>query len=190
MIDKLEINTNTILRRISTDDAPALFGLVDRNRTHLRTWLPWLDANTSVQDSLDFINHAESQAGEQSGLVMLIEFDRKPVGVIGFNSINPLHRVCEIGYWLDKDHQGLGIMTRSAKRLVDFAFEDLALNKVCLPVATGNARSRAIPEKLGFTIEGISREAEWLYDRFVDHTVYTMLRSEWIGSASTSQSLK
>jgi ribosomal-protein-serine acetyltransferase len=36
-----------------------------------------------------------------------------------------------------------------------------------------------IPERLGATLEGIIREAAWLYDHFVDHRVYGILAGEW-----------
>ena len=46
-------------------------------------------------------------------------------------------------------------------------------------VATENEKSRALPERFGFTEEGILRQAEWLYDHYVDHIVYRLLREEW-----------
>ena len=45
--------------------------------------------------------------------------------------------------------------------------------------ATGNTRSRAIPERLGFTQEGIIRQAERFNDHYNDLVVYGMLASEW-----------
>ena len=70
-------------------------------------------------------------------------------------------------------------MTKTVLALLQYAFEDLQLNKVEIRAAVGNAKSRAIPERLGFTKEGTIREAEWLYDHYVDHVAYGMLASEW-----------
>lgn len=181
VIQSIKVTSDILLSRISPGDANRLFELVDKNRAHLREWLPWLDFNASVQDSANFIKRVAALADENTGLVMLINYHRLPVGIIGYNYIDNLHRNCEIGYWIDTEHQGLGIITRCTKRLIDLAFTDLDLNKVSIPVAVGNTKSRAIPEKLGFQIEGTSREAEWLYDHYVDHVMYAMLHSDWRG---------
>jgi ribosomal-protein-serine acetyltransferase len=42
-------------------------------------------------------------------------------------------------------------------------------------------KSRALPKRLGFTEEGIIREAEWLYDHYEDHVVYGLLKKEYTG---------
>ena len=83
-----------------------------------------------------------------------------------------------MGYWLDKEAQGTGLMTRSCSALLEHAFAELDLNRVEIRCAVDNARSRAIPERLGFRLEGQLRQAEWLYDRFVDHAVYGLLARE------------
>ena len=70
-------------------------------------------------------------------------------------------------------------MTRSCKALVNFVFDEIGLNRVEIRAAVHNWKSRAIPERLGFTQEGIIRDAEWLYDHYVDHVVYGMLKREW-----------
>ncbi len=70
-------------------------------------------------------------------------------------------------------------MTRACRALVGHAFTELNLNRVEIRCASDNARSCAIPERLSFRREGLLREAEWLYDRFVDHVVYGLIRSEW-----------
>jgi ribosomal-protein-serine acetyltransferase len=70
-------------------------------------------------------------------------------------------------------------VTAACRALVDHAFEELGLNRVSIACATENKESCAILERLGFRREGIVRQAEWLYDHFVDHVVYATLASEW-----------
>ena len=96
----------------------------------------------------------------------------------GYRAIDPVNRSGEIGYWLRADRGGRGIMTACCRVLVAHGFERLALNRIVIAAATENTKSRAIPERLGFRFEGVLRQPEWLYDRFVDHAVYSLLRSE------------
>jgi ribosomal-protein-serine acetyltransferase len=70
-------------------------------------------------------------------------------------------------------------MTRSVAALVRYAFEVYGLNRVEIRVGTENGRSRAIPERLGFSHEGTLHAAEWVSDRFIDHEVYGLLVDDW-----------
>jgi ribosomal-protein-serine acetyltransferase len=45
--------------------------------------------------------------------------------------------------------------------------------------AAGNTGSRMVAERLGFSQEGVMRQAAWLNDRFVDHVMYGLLAQEW-----------
>ena len=53
------------------------------------------------------------------------------------------------------------------------------LNRIEIRAAVGNARSRAIPERLGFREEGTLREAELVDGAALDIVVYSMLASQW-----------
>jgi ribosomal-protein-serine acetyltransferase len=55
------------------------------------------------------------------------------------------------------------------------------MNRLYLRCAVGNIRSRKIALALGFSFEGTQRQAEWLYDHFVDLEMYSLLASEWPG---------
>ena len=175
----LTIDREVTLRLFEEADAPEVFALIDRDRAHLREWLPWVDYNTSPDDSLKFIRHSQQQYLNNEGFQLGIRYQGRLAGVIGYHTVNWPNRHVEIGYWLGEEFQGKGLMTRACRTLVDYAFEKLMLNRVGILCATGNARSRAIPERLGFTQEGILRDGEWLYDHFVDLAVYSMLAREW-----------
>lgn len=175
----LRIENNLELELLSQDHAGELFDLTDSNRAFLRQWLPWLDSNKYLQNTVDFITYSEKQYAENSSLQLAIRYRSKVTGMIGFHKVDWLNHSTSIGYWLGEAYQGRGIITRSCRCLIDYAFGNLGLNRIEIRCAPGNTRSRAIPERLGFREEGTIRQAEWLYDRYVDHIIYGMLRADW-----------
>ena len=186
-LTSIRVDDEILLDSVAEGHAEALFQLVDANREHLRVWLPWLDANRSVEDTSTFIRASAEREAQELGMVLLITHRGDPSGVIGFNWIDHANRSCEIGYWLRRDREGEGIVSRSVRTLKGYAFETLDLNRIVIPAAVGNAKSRAIAERLGFTQEGIRRDAEWLYDHFVDHAVYALLRRDLPSKCEPSQ---
>ena len=174
-----KLSENTELRLLEERHAQELTDLTDRNREYLRAWLPWVDANRTVEDRKNFIRGTLKQFAENNGFVAGIWHEGRLAGVISYVGIDWDNRTTEVGYWLGEEFQGQGLVTAACRALVDHAFEELGLNRVSIACATENKKSCAIPERLGFRREGVQRQAEWLYDHFVDHVVYAALASEW-----------
>jgi ribosomal-protein-serine acetyltransferase len=166
--------------------AEALYVATEKNREYLRQWLPWLDGTRSPEDSLEFIQRALRQLGENRGLTTAILFEGEIAGMIGQVGIDWRSRATSLGYWLAEPLQGRGYISRACIAYLGYSFDELGLNRVEIRAAVANRRSRAIPERLGFQLEGVIRDAEWLYDRFVDHAVYGLLRAEWRGAEVTT----
>lgn len=173
------IDRDVYLKLLTREDAERLFALVDSCRPHLRRWLPWVDAVKAVEDSRAFIEGTLKKFAAGNGFEAGIWYKGELAGVIGLHYIDRNNRKTSIGYWLGEPFQGLGLMTKSCKACIDYVFQELKLNRVEIRCAVENQKSRAIPERLGFVNEGTIREAEWLYDHFVDHIVYGMIASEW-----------
>jgi ribosomal-protein-serine acetyltransferase len=174
-----KIDDTTALRLLRAEDAAELFALTDSNRKHLRAWLPWVDATLTETDSAAFIEAMIAQREAGRGPTFAVLRDGAIAGIAGFRPIHGTNRVGEIGYWLAATEQGRGTMTECCRFLVRYAFLTLDLNCVVIAAATGNQRSRAIPERLGFKFEGVLREREELNGTFVDHAVYSQLRAEF-----------
>jgi len=175
----IEIAPGFELRQFQMADAEAVYAAADRNRAYLREWLPWVDRTHSAADIRDFIAARLEQLEARLGPNAAIWLDGEIVGAIGCHPIDWLHRNCSIGYWLDAGHQGKGVITRAVGALLDYLFDELELNRVAIQCGVGNRRSCAIPERLGFTREGLLREAEWVNDRWVDLVVWSMLARDW-----------
>src|SRR4051812_16950741 len=159
--------------------ADELFALVMENREYARRWLPWVDATKSADDTRDFIKRSLARFAENNGWSAGIRERGSLVGGFGLHYINWTHRRTEIGYWLAENAQGRGVMTRTVLAMCNHCFGELKLNRVEIHCATGNQRSRGIPERLGFINEGTLREVVTCNGAYEDHVVYAMLAREW-----------
>jgi ribosomal-protein-serine acetyltransferase len=176
-----KVDDDVELRLLKGYHAEELFRLIDSSRQYLREWLPWVDVNRDIEDTQGFINGTLKEYETKTGLHMGIWYRNHISGVIGYHDIRWDHKFTSIGYWLGEEYQGNGIMTRSCAAMVAVAFNMMELNRVEIRCAEGNHKSRAIPERLGFTREGLIRDGQWLYHRYVDLVVYGLLRREWRG---------
>jgi len=183
----LWVEDDLCLELLRPENAEELFSLTEKHRQYLREWLPWLDNNKYLQNTVDFIKYSRKQYKDSTSMHLAIRYKDNIVGIIGFHKVDWINHSTSIGYWLTEEYQGRGIVTKSCKSLMDYAFGSLGMNRVEIRCAVENSRSRAIPERLGFREEGVAREAEWLYDHYVDHTVYSMLRSEWEGRGESGK---
>lgn len=173
------VNEELSLRLLEPVDAQPLFALMDRQRAYLRQWLPWVDKTQSERDTRQFINLGLSQLAANNGFQAGIWHRRQLVGAIGLHAIDWQNRSTTIGYWLSSEAQGQGLMTQSVRAAGQICFDRYGLNRIDLRAAVENRRSRAIAERLGFVYEGCLRQAEWLYDHFVDHALYAILAEQW-----------
>jgi ribosomal-protein-serine acetyltransferase len=175
----ITVNNDIKLKLRDITDSEETFALIDSNRSHLRQWLSWVDSVKEVEDVRSSAESAQLQFEANNGAQFGIWLNDKLVGTIAFHYYDWTNRSTSIGYWIDQNYQGQGIMVNSCRALVDYAFADLKMNRVEICCAPQNIRSRAIPQRLGFKEEGKRREVQWLYDHYVDHVVYGILAREW-----------
>ncbi|XXM70792.1 GNAT family N-acetyltransferase [Lysinibacillus sphaericus] len=174
------VNEQIDLGLLQPHHAEEVYELVDGNREHLKEWLGWVNNIKSAEDYRGTIIPIWlKQFADNNGFNAGIYFQGKLIGMISFHFINWKTKHTSIGYYLGKEAEGKGIITTCVKTLLRYAFEDLKLNKVEIQCAEENTKSRKIPERLGFKLEGVSRDAEFINDHYHDVVTYSMLRREW-----------
>lgn len=175
----LKVDNDIELQLFQLHHSEELYQMVDRNRNHLRDWLPWVDSMISYEQYHEIIPIWLKAFAENNGFNAGIRYKGQLAGSIGFHQIDWRNRQTSMGYYLAKDFEGRGIMTRAVQALVNYAFLDLNLNRLEIRCGVGNKKSRHIPERLGFVQEGIIRDGEYLYNHFHDLVVYGMLARDW-----------
>lgn len=175
---KIVIDEHIELKLVEEKDAKVLFHVIDKNRDYFTPWFAWLDRMTDETVQLAFIRGCMKDYGNGQGPKVIIWYDSKLVGFIAHKDYKPLNKSIALGYWLDEDYTGKGIMTKACKCMIDMAFER-DINKVEIHCASENKTSRNIPKRLGFTEEGIVRAAELINGQYMDNVIYGMLKDEW-----------
>ena len=154
------------------------FEVVMRNREHLQQFMHWMSDDYSMESSRKFMTEgiAKRIAKESLGLGIFRGDDL--IGSIGFVSFDWRSRRTEIGYWISKDEEGKGVISRATKLLIDHAFDELNMNRIEIRCSSENIRSAAVPERLGFRKEGHLRQAEFRNGRAHDFLIYGLLRED------------
>ncbi len=70
-------------------------------------------------------------------------------------------------------------MSNAVIELERIGFGKMNLNQIESHIAVKNYKSRSLAERLGYQETGIIKDAQWLYNHFVDHVIYCKLKSEW-----------
>jgi ribosomal-protein-serine acetyltransferase len=182
------IDLNTInVRLLNQSDAGQFFAVVEENRSYLRRWIPWLDLVLTYEDAVSFVKDTQRGLENQTELSLGIWLHKSNqarqevavlIGVVNIHTWNRFNCSANIGYWLAQQYQGHGIMQHSCQTLCNYCFDELEINRLELRCAENNQQSQALAKKLGFVFEGIGRQSEYLYDHFVDHRVYSLLKSQ------------
>lgn len=86
----------------------------------------------------------------------------------------------ELGYWIGKAYWGRGYATESARRLVEFGFEKMKLNRVFASCFSRNTASAKVMQNVGMQYEGTLRQHYHRWGEFLDTDHYGILREEYI----------
>jgi RimJ/RimL family protein N-acetyltransferase len=181
--ERARLSEELSLRPMGAADAEEMYAVIEANRDHLAQFMPWA-ADQTLVDTRAFLETKARQLADDDGFECAIVRGERIVGVVGFHAVNWRDRSTSIGYWLAADEQGRGTMAAAVRAMVDHAFGAMGLNRVVITAAVQNARSRAIPQRLGFREEGTARQGVRVGGRYYDDVVYAMLAEDWAGARS------
>lgn len=149
---------------------------IDKNRLFLRQYLLWVDKTNSVDDcaSVTKMFAERWQNGEAFAYSIVLKSSGKAIGSID------IHKVCydnfsaEIGYWLAKEHNCHGYMSRAVQLIENKAFS-AGLNRLVIAVQKENLPSARVAEHNRYVYEGTLKQALYKYGAFYDERIYAKL---------------
>ncbi len=178
--DEITVDDEIMLRPVFNTAPEALHSLVHRNLAHLGPYMFWARPGYALGDVKEFQEAGQRRWNESGEHGFSIFHNGELAGLLGIRGFESAYRAVSIGYWLSEHLQGRGIMTRSVAALIKLAFEIYDMNQVIIRAAPDNTRSRAIPERLGFTNMGMERQVSAsATGELLDLVNYSLLKSEW-----------
>lgn len=116
----------------------------------------------------------------KSRIDAVITYDNIPVGLIGLLNIDDTNKKAEFYICIGEESaKGCGIAKKASMLLLDYAFNELYLNKVYLYTEQENVPAQKLFEKLGFKKEGLF-EHDLIYNgRFVNRYAYSLLQEAY-----------
>lgn len=175
---ELTVASDATLRSLTSDDATALLAVLEADRATFDQWLRWSSSIRSVEDARSFINAAEERERNGRGFHWGLWHRGQLTGGIVCWSLDPVHRVAELGYWLSADVRGHGFATRATRIALEHLFAGALANRVEFQCRMENAASRRVAERVGGQFEGVRRQSHLVAGEFRDHAVYAILAGD------------
>jgi len=170
------------LSALGPEHVDQLHEVIPRNRAHLATAMPWAHTEPlSYEVRIDLLR--QWRANFDLGLDFPLGiFERSTNRYIGGTGLHPRigPQALEIGYWIAADRQGNGLVSEAVTALVSVAFEAMGARRLEIRCSPQNSRSRAIPERLGFHLDGVLREGGIsATGELEDKMIWSLLASEY-----------
>ena len=101
------------------------------------------------------------------------------IGTINLGSVEESCLMADTSYMLSPKYWGQGIMTEVLQAILNYAFNEIELNRVQADVFDGNIASEHVLKKCGMQLEGIARQKYYKNGNFIDTAQYAILRSDF-----------
>lgn len=170
------------IRFLDEKDVKAMLELQQKNREFFE---PFVTTRTESYYTYDYQMNIvkEGQKKRQDDIAYSFGiFSKETNGLLGTISLTEVLRgslqSCFIGYVLDRDFNGKGIMTEAVKFVIDYAFNELSLHRIEAGVMPHNIGSIRVLEKAGFEKEGIARKNVMINGKWQDHQVLAIINEK------------
>jgi ribosomal-protein-serine acetyltransferase len=175
----IRLDEDTELRLPRDEDAKEVFDLIDRERDRFEPYMEWIIHVTELEHEQEFIRTRLAQFAVGSAIQFFVWHKGRIAGSIGTVVIDRENDAAEIGYLFFREFEGTGLAYRSVRALIGHLVEVEGIHRIVAKVMPANTRSNNLVRRLGFTFEGVQREAYKLRGGYEDLGLYSLIATEW-----------
>ncbi|MBE1875421.1 GNAT family N-acetyltransferase [Myceligenerans pegani] len=168
------LSDDVVLRDVTIDDAAALADAYTRNRAHLEQWEPARPDDFFTEAAQKRVVDLQlEQAGAGRGVFLVLASGDDVVGRLNLADIvRGAFQNGNLGYWIDADLGGRGLMTRAVTSLVEHARDALDLHRLQAGTLPHNKASQAVLTRAGFERFGYAPRYMRIAGEWRDHILY------------------
>lgn len=160
----LQIETDRLILRapLQAGEGDVVCQAIKDSINELRQWLLLFQSIPTVEETEILLRNAHIDFLKRESFRYLIyhKDTNDFIGTVSLHAINWEISKCEIGYWINTQFSGNGYMTEAVSELTNLGFQLLKFRRIEIRCESNNTKSRTIPEKLGFELEGILRNED------------------------------
>ncbi|MGE6618798.1 GNAT family N-acetyltransferase [Bacillus mycoides] len=160
----LQIETDRLILRapLQAGDGNVVHQAIKDSINELKQWLLLFQSIPTVEETEILLRNAHIDFLKRESFRYLIyhKDTNDFIGTASLHGINWKISKCEIGYWINTQFSGNGYMTEVVSELTNLGFQLLKFRRIEIRCESTNTKSRAIPEKLDFELEGILRNED------------------------------
>ena len=147
-----------ILRRMRVGDADDMYQYA--RRTDVTRYLRW-SPHPDLLHTQDYLRYIATRyaTGSFYDWAMVYKQNNRMIGTCGFTSFDCPNDAAEIGYVINPDYRGMGLVPEAVRAVLKFGFEQLLLHRIEARFIEGNTASLRVMEKVGMRFEGYQRES-------------------------------
>jgi RimJ/RimL family protein N-acetyltransferase len=173
------------LRAREESDVPLLkTGLYDDVATRVRAdSRPW----TPVSTTSDAAPYRVGEPAPDAAMFSVVDLadEERLAGEALLCGIDLHNRSAHLGISILRDSRGRGLGTDVVRVLCSYGFSILGLHRLQIDTLVDNAAMIGAATRLGFTREGVRRDAAWVDGTFVDEVFLGLLADEWAADRAT-----
>ncbi|ROQ58709.1 ribosomal-protein-alanine N-acetyltransferase [Rathayibacter sp. PhB152] len=177
MSASIAVGHGTVLRLVAREDGPALAEAYRRNRRRLALWEP-LRSTRFFESGGQTDAIADALHGHRSGALLPLVLERgdELVGRVTLsNVVRGAFDSADLGYWVDGELEGRGVMTRAVGATLGLARDELRLHRVQAGTLLHNVGSQTVLERNGFERIGVARRYLRIAGEWQDHVLFQVL---------------